>query len=154
MKVLLAADTPCILELKIPELNGYRYLALTGHNNGKLYFKPSIGGVEYLLPEEIAVYWTGHAYIPWQNSLKLPYIVNRTTDAAAVKTLQKLLKQTGNYQGEPDGMGGKSTIAAIKGFQSSQGIKVNGKPGAQTLLLLYRANGKSSIPGLTGQRRN
>lgn len=154
MKGLLAADTPCILELKIPGLNGYRYLALTGEANGKLYLKPAIGEVESLSSEELAVYWTGHAYIPWRNSHKFPYTVDRTTDAVTVRKLQKMLNQVGTYRGEPDGIGGKSTIAAIRSFQSSRGLKIDGKPGAQTLLLLYRATGNSNIPGLTGQRKN
>lgn len=154
MKELLAADTPCMLELRIPGLNGYRYLALTGHANGKLYFRPAIGSVKFISPEDLSVYWTGRAYIPWRNSYKLPYIVNRSTDAATVRTLQKMLIQTGNYQGKTDGIGGKSTIAAIKSFQTSRELKVDGKLGAHTLLLLYRTNGNSSIPGLTGQRRN
>lgn len=154
IKSLLGNDTPCILELKIPNLTGYRYLTLTGSNNGKLQFKPAMGNIDFISYDELATIWTGRAYIPWKNIYKLPLSAHQDTKASDIKKLQTLLIQAGIYKGEPNGQFTNSIPDAIKRFQSNLGLKVDGKPGAHTLLLLYKASGNSSIPRLSEQRSN
>jgi murein L,D-transpeptidase YcbB/YkuD len=47
-------------------------------------------------------------------------------------------------------MDGKS-VAAVREFQTASGITPDGKAGMQTLMLLYRANGKYPAPSLENQ---
>jgi peptidoglycan hydrolase-like protein with peptidoglycan-binding domain len=53
-----------------------------------------------------------------------------------VKLVQKLLKKAGFNPGKTDGLMGDNTINAVKDFQKSQGLKMDGKIGYQTLTKL------------------
>ena len=55
----------------------------------------------------------------------------------AVKSLQKRLKELGYYTGTVDGNYGSGTYAAVKAFQTKNGLTVDGKAGKYTLTLLY-----------------
>ena len=54
-----------------------------------------------------------------------------------VKALQTKLNQLGYYKGAIDGEYGSSTTAAVKEFQSRNGLKADGIAGENTLKLLY-----------------
>ena len=53
-----------------------------------------------------------------------------------VKQIQTKLKEWGYYQGEVDGIYGSGTYEAVKSFQSSNGLSVDGIAGQQTLQAL------------------
>ena len=55
----------------------------------------------------------------------------------AVKSLQLRLKELGYYTGTADGNFGSSTYAAVKAFQTKNGLNVDGKAGKYTLAKLY-----------------
>ena len=57
-----------------------------------------------------------------------------------VKALQKRLRELGYYNGSVDGDYGKGTEAAVKAFQKANGLKADGKAGAQTLAKLNSRN--------------
>lgn len=54
-----------------------------------------------------------------------------------VKAIQEYLNQTGNYKLDPDGSFGPKTEAAVRDFQKSNGITVDGSVGNQTLSVLF-----------------
>ncbi len=58
---------------------------------------------------------------------------------AAVKELQQLLKQLGFYKSNVDGKFGPVTEAAVKAFQKSRGLTVDGWAGPQTMNALRKA---------------
>ena len=58
-----------------------------------------------------------------------------------VKLLQEMLKTAGHYPSAPTGVFDDSTEAGVRSFQQEEGLKVDGKPGGQTLLRLYRKTG-------------
>lgn len=58
---------------------------------------------------------------------------------AAVKELQQLLKQLGFYKSNVDGKFGPVTEAAVKAFQKSRGLTVDGWAGPQTMSALRKA---------------
>ncbi|HMM21144.1 MAG TPA: peptidoglycan-binding protein [Selenomonadales bacterium] len=55
-----------------------------------------------------------------------------------VKTLQKLLADTGFYAGEIDGVFGGGTAQAVKEFQSCYGLEADGVVGQDTIAFLQR----------------
>lgn len=61
--------------------------------------------------------------------------------ATGVKALQELLRQSGHYLGEPDGVFNERTMAAVKSFQKAEGLTIDGSPGAKTLQRLYQKSG-------------
>ena len=63
-----------------------------------------------------------------------------------VKVLQKLLSEKGFNVGEIDGVFGNITLKAVKDFQSSSGLTVDGVVDNDTLLKLRRASNAEFSP--------
>ena len=79
------------------------------------------------------------ALIMLMTSASLAEILKRNSSGEEVERLQQALKQTGHYSGAIDGKFGQGTERAVRAFQSSVGLKPDGKAGADTqyqLLLL------------------
>ncbi|WP_323845852.1 lytic murein transglycosylase [Microbulbifer magnicolonia] len=57
-------------------------------------------------------------------------------DSAQVEELQKLLQEKGFYKGEIDGKAGSGTRKAIRAFEESAGVEVQGYPSKEVLELL------------------
>lgn len=60
-----------------------------------------------------------------------------------VRKMQDKLKEKGYYPGSVDGKFGPATKSAVRKFQTSVGITVDGRPGNKTLTALYE--GRSAI---------
>lgn len=61
-----------------------------------------------------------------------------------VKTIQTKLKRWGYYNGSIDGIYGSQTLAAVKWFQSKNGLQVDGIAGPKTLAAMGIFNSSSS----------
>ena len=69
------------------------------------------------------------------------------SSGSEVRTIQTKLKRWGYYSGSVDGVYGKQTTAAVRSFQRSNGLAVDGVCGAQTLKALGMSSGGSSGSG-------
>lgn len=61
-----------------------------------------------------------------------------------VKTIQTKLKRWGYYNGSIDGIYGSQTLAAVKWFQSANGLQVDGIAGPKTLEAMGILNSNST----------
>ena len=61
-----------------------------------------------------------------------------------VRTLQKRLKELGYYKGSIDGSYGTQTVAAVKAFQTRNGLTVDGVAGGKTLTCLNSSSAKKA----------
>ena len=61
-----------------------------------------------------------------------------------VKTIQTKLKRWGYYNGNIDGIYGSQTLAAVKWFQSKNGLQVDGIAGTKTLEAMGIFNSSNS----------
>jgi len=147
---LLRLNVPALLELKLPG-GGKRYLALTGLDHGQLLVAPALAGHTSFSAEELNGCWSGRAYLPWKNFLDIPPILRQGSRGNRVSRLQTLLKGAGAYQGPITSVFDLATVTALKNFQRARGIKPDGLPGNETLLLLYRCGGGFFPPGLTSK---
>lgn len=80
------------------------------------------------------------------------------TDRNGVQLLQKMLAIAGVYSGTPDGNFDAKTEESVRRFQESERLKVDGRPGGQTLLRLYQKTGgifpaTTSVRAVSGQTR-
>ena len=66
------------------------------------------------------------------------------SEGEAVRALQRRLKELKYYDGAVDGSYGAATEAAVRAFQSRNGLKVDGKAGTATLNRLYAAGAPSA----------
>lgn len=91
----------------------------------------------------------GGGYLAYQlcypNSGDAVYAVSKYGSTGnEVKTLQQKLKDLGFYNGSVDGIFGTQTQTAVRNFQRSVGITVDGIVGSTTLLYLGLDSGSSS----------
>jgi general secretion pathway protein A len=144
---MLSADAPALMEVRLAGKSGRRYLALISRENDLFVVSPPLKGRASLSRAELEGLWSGRAFVPWQNFLNIPNLTPGMQGEAVIR-LQKLLQEAGVYKGEPTGLYDRETTAAIRDFQSAQGIVKNGRLGKQTLFFLYRKTDRFSAPRL------
>lgn len=145
---LLRMNAPAILELTLPGIEGLRYVALISSKDEGLRVSPPLLGKNVISTTELEGIWSGRAWIPWRNQGDIPSGFKPGARGKPVVKLQELLQKAGAYRGETSGILDQETVDAVKAFQASQRLAVNGVVGRQTLFLLYRASGNSSGPSL------
>ena len=80
---------------------------------------------------------------------------SRGSSGDGVRTIQTKLKRWGYYTGEVDGIYGSKTVEAVKYFQRTNGLAVDGICGEKTLAALGISDGSSgSSGGAGGSREN
>jgi general secretion pathway protein A len=147
-------DYPAILEFTLPGVDGKRYLALTGLEQGRFYVSPPLAGRNSLSSAELEKFWSGVAYLPWKNFLNIPPLLHPGTEGPKATALQQLLLDARLLKVKKSGVFDRESVAAVRAFQTACGIMPDGKAGSQTLLLLYRAGKKFPIPALEKQEEN
>lgn len=70
-----------------------------------------------------------------------PSTARQPEPLGGVKLLQEMLRTAGHYSAVPTGSFDRQTEEAVRSFQAEQGLKVDGKPGGQTLARLYLKSG-------------
>lgn len=84
---------------------------------------------------------TGETPPPQPQPPKAPPARIETEDRNAVRLLQEMLALNGFYSGKPDGKFDAKTEEGVRRFQESEQLTVDGRPGGQTLLRLYKKGG-------------
>ncbi len=77
---------------------------------------------------------------PTPTATPAPTTLRRGSSGDDVRNLQQRLKALGYYDGAVDGSYGAGTEAAVKAFQSRNGLAADGKAGEKTQALLYSTN--------------
>ncbi len=148
LKTLAYADTPALLEFRLPGNAGKRYLAITGLEGDRLQVEPSLSGHSSCRFEDLKIFWSGRAYIFWKNSREIPLLSVPGDKSPKIALLQKMLEEAGFYKGVLTGVYDKATTAAVQSFQRSKGLTPDGKTGEKTLFFLYRHDDGSDVPRL------
>ncbi len=120
-----------------------------------------VGGTEVTVLSDSGAWWqvrygsmTG--YISSEYLMQLTrsgyYPLHQGDDNPYVITLQKKLIELGYLKGSADGSYGSATVAAVRAFQSNNGLKADGIAGGETQKLLYsgKASGASGSGSATG----
>jgi len=141
-------DVPVILEVKIPDSAGQRYLVLTGRGRRTAVVQPPLEGKSVLTEEELNSLWNGRCYFVWKNFRKIPFLPSPEAQRREVLLVQQMLAKAGFPKAGKSGTFDGATVAALKEFQKARGVAADGKLGVQTLLLLYRNGGSFSVPRL------
>lgn len=66
------------------------------------------------------------------------------SEGNAVRNVQTKLKSLGYYKGSADGSYGTATEEAVKAFQRANGLRADGKAGADTLNMLFSGDAKTA----------
>lgn len=78
------------------------------------------------------------------SSTSFTRILSSGSTGTDVTSVQTRLKALGYYTGTVDGKYGSGTIAAVKAFQTNNGLKVDGKTGSGTFAALFGSSAVSS----------
>jgi general secretion pathway protein A len=148
LDTLQRLDTPAILAIKPPGTKQVRYVAVTRLTRDKARLSPAPAGQAVVSRKKLQQLWTGQGQLLWKNYQQIPPSLQPNAAGVAVIRLQILLSGAGFTQGEPSGIFDEGTTTALKAFQKAHKLKADGRPGAKTLLLLYRDGGKFFIPRL------
>lgn len=133
-------DYPVILHITQTSDAKELFTALTAIENDGFVLPASLGGKNRLTKAELESVWHGKAFIIWKNHHRIPLQIAAGSKAREVGSLQKLLRQAGLDAGN-SGVFDQKTVATIKAFQASKGLRSSGQPEAETLLHLYKASG-------------
>jgi general secretion pathway protein A len=151
--ILSRINCPAALELTLPGLPGRRFVALTNVEQEKLMIDPPLGGRNSLLFHEMEKHWSGRGFLLWKDSLDLMGKIRPGSKGEPVKQLQGLLSEAGTYSRPLTGVYDSETLSAVKAFQFSRGLHPDGLVGSQTLMALYAAVDRFTMPRLGAGRK-
>jgi len=142
-----ALNLPAVLELKLGDVLGRRYVALVGFHGTWAEIRPLLSDGSGLVPEQILEeLWFGNAYILWKDWVGGRPALMEGNQGEEVTWLQSALRELGYLSGEPTGTFGKNTGLAVRDFQRASGLEEDGILGPQTKIVLFRTLKKFPMP--------
>jgi hypothetical protein len=127
---------------------GYGY-AITSVGKDTVTIAPPLFGSSTLSKSDLLSITTGTYYLVWQNVGKIPDSLTPGSTGLEIRTLQKLLKQTGYYTAAITGIYGTETAKAVSLFQQSVGLATDEKVGELTLAALTKYYSDHKTPSLS-----
>ena len=138
---IVRLDTPVVLGIIAPEVQGKRFFALTGVRGSAVRLEPALTASGWLAREELENIWFGQTFLPYENLLNLRFVGNPGESGEQVFVLQNLLRQAGIVEIRDTGVFDQQTIKAVKRFQAEHRLAPDGKVGKQTIFWLYKEAG-------------
>jgi len=150
LEMLKRLNLPAILELYPAGSEEPGYLTLSkidGHNF--IFGDPDENKVVVSDADQINLYWSGIAYLPWKNFLSIWGTIPKQTNKDSIITLKLLLHELGFSDVEINAEYDNWTRLAIEAVQAKYGIPVDGFVGPLTKMILYQEKESFEIPRLT-----
>ncbi len=142
LDLLKRLDLPAILEFYPTDSGTPGYLTLSQKDGDKLSFDvPKENKVVETYEDEINLYWSGVAYLPWKNFLSISGTLPTSTNKDSIITLKLLLHDLGYQSVELNDDYDIRTRNAIEEIQTQYGIFADGFVGPLTKIILYKSKG-------------
>ncbi len=152
---ILALGLPAVLELKLSDILGRRYVALLGMQGDSAAVRPLLADGSERIPggilEEL---WHGTAYVLWKDWVGGRPILMQGMRGEEVGWLQSVLIELGYLSGVPTGFFDGNTSLAVRNFQSAGGLDTDGILGPQTKIALFHSLGRFRMPSLEAGGRS
>ena len=149
LNLLKRLNLPAILEFFPPGSEKPGYLTLSKTEGDILSFDGPMRNKEIETnEEEVNLYWSGVAYLPWKNFLSIEGTLPTRTNKDAIITLKLLLHDLGYLNVELNSDYDARTRAVIEEIQTRYGILADGFVGPLTKIVLYRFAGSFDMPRL------
>ena len=150
LDLLKRLDLPAILEFYPTDSEEPGYLTLSETDGDRVSFDiPNENKVIETNEDEMNLYWSGVAYLPWKNFLSISGTLPTSTSEDSIITLKLLLHDLGYDNVELNGDYDIRTRNAIKEIQTKYGILADGFVGPLTKIILYKSKGSFEMPRLT-----
>lgn len=143
---LLRLNMPAILEFYIPGYSNSIFLVCTRVDEETVILTADDGKTVSMPKDQIDIYWSGIAYIPWKNFLGCMGTIPHNAGAEAIITLKMLLSDIGFSTIEMNNTYDETAQRAVMEIQERHGITVDGTVGALTKMALYNEAYSKKIP--------
>lgn len=158
---LIESDLDLITRLNLPAILKFSplndqspgFLTLSAVNDGRIILWGGDGSdVIHTDWNEIKLYWSGMAYMPWKNFLALQGTISKWSTRDSIATLKVFLHDLGHTQVTLDDVYDATTQTVIKTVQAKYGVPADGLVGPLTKIILYREKAAFKMPALTQDR--
>ena len=148
--MLKRLNLPAILELFPTGSQESGYLTLSKIEGDNFVFgNPAEKNVVLSGADQIKLYWSGIAYLPWKNFLSIWGIIPKHSNKDSIITLKLLLHELGFSEVEINESYDDATRRAIEEIQAKYGIPVDGFVGPLTKMILYQEKESFNVPLLS-----
>ena len=149
LAMLRRLNLPAILEFFPTGSEEPGYLTLSGIEGGNFIFgNPLASAAVVANANQINLYWSGIAYLPWKNFLSIWGTIPRQSNKDSIITLKLLLHELGFSDVEINDEYDSWTRLAIQAVQAKYGIPVDGFVGPLTKMILYQEKASFEMPRL------
>ena len=149
LDMLKRLNLPAILKLYPTGSEEPGYVTLSRIDGDSYIFgSPDGQGPVVSNPEEISLYWSGIAFVPWKNYLSIWGIIPGNSSRDSVITLKLLLHDIGYDSVELNDSYDALTRRAIEQIQAKYGMPVDGFVGPLTKIILYQEKNAFEMPHL------
>ena len=147
--LLKILNLPAILKFYPTGSEKPAYLTLSKTADDKISFASPSGGREIETnEEEVNLYWSGVAYLPWKNFLSIWGTLPSQTNNESIIALKLLLRDLGYPDLELNTDFDAQTRSAVQEIQNRYGIQPDGVVGPLTKIILYHLRGSFDMPKL------
>jgi general secretion pathway protein A len=149
LTMLKRLNLPAILELYPTGSEEPGYLTLSRIEDGNYIFGSPAASPEVVADaDQVNLYWSGIAYLPWKNFLSIWGTIPRHSNKDSIITLKLLLQDLGFSDVEINDEYDTWTRQAIQEVQAKYGIPVDGFVGPLTKMILYQEKDSFEMPSL------
>jgi general secretion pathway protein A len=153
LDLLRRLDLPAILEFYPTDSEEPGYLTLSYTDGDNVNFDiPKENAVIETIEEEVNIYWSGVAYLPWKDFLSISGTLPSRTNKDSIITLKLLLHELGYRNIELNDNYDIRTRNAIEEIQTQYGIRADGFVGPLTKIILYKSKGTFEMPRLNKEQ--
>jgi general secretion pathway protein A len=104
--------------------------------------------------DALAAAWSGEAFVAWRDFEALPDVLRPGSVGPSVAWLQRALGMLGHLAAPPTGAFDVHTAEAVRSFQASRHLDVDGTVGPLTKMALYGSLADYAVPRLSASARS
>jgi general secretion pathway protein A len=147
ISLVIKLKLPAILEFRVPDGVGPRYLALTGIDQGRMVLngESKHGSVTVDLAQ-IRPYWSHVAYVVWRDFLNYPGAISSNAPGEPIVALKMLLHDIGYNDIEMNRSYDSRTMEVVRKIQEEHGLNADGIVGPLTKMVLYSEKSSLNVP--------
>lgn len=144
--LLAVLDLPAIVEMVVQPAEGVRYVLLRTMDRATGAVR--VGDSLAMSMGAFTAAWNGKAHIVFRDPEALRYDLAPGGGGPAVRKLQAMLVSAGMLDGNPTGLYDDLTENAVRRFQESHHVTIDGVAGPITQILLYNSLARFERPTL------
>ncbi len=147
MDILKRLNHPAILEFKISDGFGPRYLTLAKMDGRAIELRGAEEekGIE-VDQHGITPYWSLVAYVVWRDFLGSPGVIAASSQGESVVALKMFMHGLGYHEIEMNPDYDLKTLLTVRGIQETHGLHVDGIVGPLTKMVLFNEKSSLRIP--------